>query len=122
MEKTSINNYLNEHCCGCNACVSVCSQKVVSFSFDESAKGGGAWYPNVNTEKCINCGLCVKVCPIYGKPASDFFEEPKTFAAWNNDEKIRYNSSYLRKFPKSLSTTRELYMEPLMMKILWYIM
>ena len=76
-------------CTGCKMCKDVCPKDAISYWTDRE----GFWYPVVDKNKCISCGLCVKTCPVYGKPAFDFFEEPKTFAAWNNDEKIRYNSS-----------------------------
>lgn len=47
-------------CCGCTACVSVCSHNAIMMKLDAE----GFAYPIVDVDKCIDCGLCEKVCPI----------------------------------------------------------
>lgn len=47
-------------CCGCEACVNMCPQKCIVFSFDSEGFG----YPEVDNSKCIGCGLCEQVCPM----------------------------------------------------------
>lgn len=46
------------NCCGCMACVSICSQQAINMNPDVL----GFLYPEVDTNKCIQCGLCEKVC------------------------------------------------------------
>lgn len=45
-------------CCGCGACVEICSQKAISMKEDEY----GFIYPYINYDKCVNCKLCLSVC------------------------------------------------------------
>ena len=51
----------------------------------------GFSYPQVDVSKCIECGLCEKVCPILN--AGDRQKPIKVLAAFNVNEKIRYESS-----------------------------
>ena len=51
----------------------------------------GFLYPKVNKDTCIDCGLCEKVCPILNPVNND--AEPEVYAAINNDENIRMQSS-----------------------------
>lgn len=47
-----------KQCCGCTACVSICSHKAIYMENDIL----GFLYPKVDENKCVNCGLCEKVC------------------------------------------------------------
>lgn len=47
-------------CCGCTACVAICSQKAIIMIEDEK----GFEYPSIIYEKCIGCWLCINTCPI----------------------------------------------------------
>ncbi len=49
-----------EECCGCTACVAVCSVNAIVMKEDEE----GFDYPQIDTGKCIECCKCLKVCPI----------------------------------------------------------
>ncbi len=74
-------------CCGCEACVQVCSKQCIDFKQDSE----GFYYPQINSELCIQCGLCEKVCPELTP-----YKESKpleVIAAINKDEKIRLESS-----------------------------
>jgi len=76
-----------EDCCGCHACMNACPKNAIEMVEDEK----GFRYPKIDKSKCINCGLCEKVCPILNVNSSN--NKPKAYAAKNNDDKIRLNSS-----------------------------
>lgn len=74
-------------CCGCTACVSVCPKQCISLSEDTE----GFLYPRVDSVKCIDCGLCEQVCPMLHPVNNEI--EPLVYAAINNDESVRLQSS-----------------------------
>ena len=45
-------------CCGCAACVQICSKQCISLDEDKE----GFLYPTVNRNLCIECGKCEAVC------------------------------------------------------------
>lgn len=48
-----------KNCCGCSACVNICSKnKAVQMIEDEY----GFLYPEISEEDCLKCGACKKVC------------------------------------------------------------
>lgn len=49
-----------EDCCGCTACLAICSQDAITMETDEE----GFDYPKIYSEKCVRCYMCIKVCPI----------------------------------------------------------
>lgn len=51
----------------------------------------GFLYPVVNPALCVNCGLCEKVCPMINQ--ANPREPLSVIATYNNDEKIRSQSS-----------------------------
>ena len=66
MAKTSNKSFIQmievkdkSKCCGCCACVDVCTHQAISLKTDIE----GFWYPIVDETKCVDCGLCDKVCP-----------------------------------------------------------
>ena len=76
-----------EKCCGCNACVQKCPKSCIAMQEDKE----GFFYPLVDMEFCIDCGLCEKVCPVINQNES---RKPfKAYAARNNNEEIRMQSS-----------------------------
>lgn len=74
-------------CCGCGACVQKCPRQCITMEEDYE----GFIYPIVYKDNCIDCGLCEKVCPILhsGKTRMPL----KVYAAKNNDERVRLQSS-----------------------------
>lgn len=74
-------------CSGCHACQSVCPKNCISMESDDE----GFLYPVVNKKLCINCTLCEKACPIIHNKKSN--NSPVAYAAYNQDEKIRLDSS-----------------------------
>lgn len=49
-----------EDCCGCTACLAICSKDAITMETDEE----GFDYPKIDSEKCVRCYMCIKVCPI----------------------------------------------------------
>lgn len=85
-----INIIDKKNCNGCKACLNICPKGCIEMHTDEE----GFWYPKVEVDKCAGCGLCEAVCPeinVYSKEIS--YEEAACLAAWNNDEKMREDSS-----------------------------
>ena len=79
-------NYKKE-CCGCYACASVCPKGCIEMREDNE----GFRYPVIDVGVCINCSLCEKVCPVINQNKE---RTPlKTYAAKNQDEAIRKQSS-----------------------------
>lgn len=74
-------------CCGCSACVQVCTKQCISLNSDTQ----GFLYPVINKEICIECGLCEKVCPCENQSESRI--PIKVYAAINPDDDIRMGSS-----------------------------
>lgn len=77
-------------CCGCNACVEKCPVRCISKEIDNE----GFWYPSIDLNRCIDCGLCNKVCPILNPlEKNGCYDEPLVFAAYNNNNNIRIDST-----------------------------
>lgn len=83
MEITTLTN-----CTGCSACYSACPMSAILMKENNE----GFLYPKVDDDKCIECGLCEKVCPAIS-PLKMENSESKAFAAINNNETIRMESS-----------------------------
>lgn len=79
-----------KNCCGCSACVQVCTKNCISLKEDFE----GFLYPSVNTSICINCGLCEKVCPIIkSEHNSCHCANPQAYIAYIKNDDIRCSSS-----------------------------
>lgn len=74
-------------CCGCSACVQVCSKQCIDMQED----GEGFCYPVVNTDLCVHCGLCEKVCPCLNDAKEHV--PLKVLAAFNAQNGVRLQSS-----------------------------
>lgn len=82
-----INVKRKEDCVGCEACSQKCPIKCIDMYVDEQ----GFMYAEADSEKCINCGLCDDVCPVINQ--SEYRKPKITYAAWNDDDNERLNSS-----------------------------
>lgn len=76
-------------CTGCMACLNRCPKGCITSKVNEE----GFEVPYIDQEKCVNCGLCVKACPVMQPIRNDRFKEPEAYAAWHEDEAIRWQST-----------------------------
>lgn len=80
-----------QNCSSCGACANVCGRNAISMRLDVE----GFYRPVIDSEKCIECGACERICPwnkeILNPNKSS--NNPKTLAAFANDESIRLQSS-----------------------------
>ena len=76
-------------CTACAACVSICPKQCISMHEDKE----GFLQPKIDSSQCIKCHKCEKVCPILNQETipSDF--ETQVYAAINNDDEVREQSS-----------------------------
>lgn len=84
MKIENLNN-----CSGCSACYSICSKSAIIMKANEE----GFLYPNIDKSKCVECGLCDKTCPAINVFSKNSEEFPIAYAAINNNEEIRLQSS-----------------------------
>ena len=56
-----------QNCCGCLACMDICSKEAISLAKDIN----GFIYPQVDPSACIGCGLCEKICALSKEHAGD---------------------------------------------------
>lgn len=71
-------------CCGCTACVSICTHGAITMSPDAL----GFLYPVVDDSKCIDCGLCEKVCSFNERyDCSLNLRKPDVYGARHKDMK-----------------------------------
>ena len=75
-------------CIGCEVCMNNCPTKAITMEQDEL----GFEYPVIVQDKCISCNLCRKTCPRNQKEKANNFQ-PICYAAKNNDQEIRKNST-----------------------------
>ncbi len=80
---------VDNNCCGCTACMTVCKQKAISMKTDDK----GFLYPEIDRSKCVNCGLCVKTCAFQkGYITPDNFDVPLVYAVKHKDYNERKTS------------------------------
>jgi len=83
----------HEKCTGCFVCQNACPNDAIEIYENEE----GFYYPKVN-EKCKRCGICQDFCPVLNPVASA--GEPKFYAGWSNDDRIRLKASSGGVFPE----------------------
>lgn len=49
-----------EECCGCMACLAICSKEAIKSEEDNE----GFKYPYIDTSICVGCNMCIKICPM----------------------------------------------------------
>ena len=82
---------VDNNCCGCTACMTVCKQKAISMKTDDK----GFLYPEIDRSKCVNCGLCVKTCAFQkGYITPDNFDVPLVYAVKHKDYNERKTSFF----------------------------
>lgn len=64
--------YTNDHCTGCNRCISACTVPEANIAVIENGKNKIL----IDPDKCINCGKCLEVCPHDGR---DFYDDTDAF-------------------------------------------
>lgn len=74
-----------EDCCGCTACMTVCSVNAITMENDEE----GFKYPKINEKKCIHCNMCRKVCDFVKQHDWDALPRPVVYAAKQKSDKER---------------------------------
>ena len=75
-------------CTGCGACENACPKDVLKIELCP----GGHLLP-VAYEGCIGCDRCVKVCEARLSLPARGAEEPAVYAAWSNDDGLRFVST-----------------------------
>ena len=76
-------------CTGCYSCWNSCPKQAITMVEDVE----GFRYPQINKDLCVNCGACERACPVLNPPVVEKIEEPATYAAINDKEGVRQNSS-----------------------------
>ena len=78
-----------KNCTGCHACYSACPHGSITMYRNSD----GFLYPAAIDISCVKCGLCEKICPVITPLRSIEKSRSAAFAAVNQNEKIRMESS-----------------------------
>lgn len=76
-------------CTGCGACENICPVDAIKLE----ANFEGFLVPSIDSNRCIGCLKCEKSCPVKNVTKTTNDNNPKVYAAWNNNEDIRKESS-----------------------------
>ena len=87
MERDNISSIVEQDkCCGCSACIQICSWKALSYGEDSY----GFVIPELDFEKCVMCGACIQVCPSVTRNKK---EVRKAYGAMAVNEEMRKKGS-----------------------------
>ncbi len=87
---TYLDNSQTHLCCGCTACMQICSRSAIRMEEKED----GARYPTIDNERCVSCGLCRTVCPMRLPSPRTILSLPrKAYAAVLKSEDARLDSA-----------------------------
>lgn len=84
-----IDSIKEQQCTGCKMCAYICPTNAITFETDEY----GFWYPKVDYDKCVSCGMCLNKCPGLHAFRSEKYQQPKVYAAWLKDTRMRLYST-----------------------------
>ena len=76
-------------CCGCSACVAICSRNAIKMKYDKK----GFSYPIINKELCVNCGSCVKICGLKNNKRINGDKIEHIYAVQASEEILEKSSS-----------------------------
>ena len=82
-----INDY--SECCGCEACVQICTHNAISMHPDKR----GFLYPIVDEKICVDCGLCEDVCHWNKRKSDECSEEQQVYAVKNINKEVLLKSA-----------------------------
>lgn len=80
---------LGMNCTGCEACVQVCTQRVIVMKEDSL----GFYYPQIDDAACVQCGACRDCCPVLSYGTIRNSAQPQGYAVMMEDVARRYSSS-----------------------------
>lgn len=75
-------------CCGCEACVQVCSHNAITMQEDNE----GFRYPIVNNKLCVECGRCENVCQ-YNVTPIKYSDNKYVFGGYHLNPEVRFEST-----------------------------
>ena len=78
---------LIDFCCGCGACVNICSANALVLKPDHA----GFLYPSVDATKCIQCEKCIDICAY--KKKNQHISKEETYAAVSKNTDVEKSSS-----------------------------
>ena len=86
-----MNNIVKfDYCFGCGVCSAVCPKKIISIRLNKE----GFYAPVIDKyEDCVYCGACLDICAFNHKGLAIETGPLKCWAAWSNDEHVRYDCS-----------------------------
>ena len=78
-----------KNCIGCQACVDLCPQNAIHFTYDIWGEGSAT----IDVAKCVKCGLCDRICP--AKVADRFPVQNHVYAAISKKHRTKGSSGGL---------------------------
>lgn len=89
MYKNKTIKIVQDDCCGCGTCYSICPKNAISISVN--TKG---IYPKIDDNLCINCGKCLNYCSVDKQQTISVNEKSmNVYAVINKDKKTLNTSS-----------------------------